>query len=84
MKAHGHHCCLCNKLADLMIECKTSVRHKCISTEYKFYCFEHYIYHREEEIGKQLNSKEAVNSERLRYLLEHIGSNASWNDFLEL
>lgn len=84
MKTQEYHCCLCNKLADLMVEYKTFAEHRCVSVEYKFYCSEHYIQYKEKDIQKQLNSKEAINSERLRYLLEYIGSKASWNDFLEL
>lgn len=48
------------------------------------YCEEHYIQYREKESDKRLNSKEAINTERMKYLLGHIGSKASWNDFLEL
>lgn len=84
MNKQKYHCCLCNRLADHLVERKTFVEHRCVSAEYKFYCSEHYIQHQEDETHKQLNSKEAINSERLRYLLGHIGNNASWNDFLEL
>lgn len=84
MNKQKYHCCLCNQLAEHLVERKVFVKHRCVSTEYKFYCSDHYIQHQEEETYKQLNSKEAIKSERLRYLLEHIGNNASWNDFLEL
>lgn len=70
-------CCLCDKQADCIVECKTFVEHRCVSVEYKLYCSDHYIQHREEETHKQLNSKETINTERLKYLLGHIGSKAS-------
>ncbi len=77
-------CCLCDKQADCIVERKTFVENRCVLIEYKPCCEEHYMQHRKEETHKQLNSKEAINTERLKYLLGHIVSKASWDDFLEL
>ena len=76
-------CCLCDKQADCIVKRKTFVEHRCVSIEYNPYCEEHYMQHRKEEIDKQLNSKEAIKAERLRYLLGHLGTGASWSDFGE-
>ena len=46
MDNQEYHCCLCNKLADHLVECKTFVEHRCVSIEHKLYCSAHYIQHR--------------------------------------
>lgn len=84
MDEQKNKCCLCGKQAEYLVERKTFVEHRCFSMEYEMYCEEHYIQYREKESDKRLNSKEAINTERMKYLLGHIGSKASWNDFLEL
>lgn len=77
-------CFLCDKQADCIVERKTFVEHRCFSMEYEMYCEEHYIQYREKESDKRLNTKESIKSERLIYLLEHIGTGASWYDFIEV
>lgn len=56
IKIQEHYCCLCNKPANLMVEHKTFVEHRCVSVEYKFYCSEHYIQYKEKDTQKQLNN----------------------------
>lgn len=82
MDEQKNKCCLCDKQADCIVERKTFVEHRCVSIEYKPYCEEHYMHQRKEETNKQLSSKEAIKAERLRYLLGHLGTGASWNNFV--
>lgn len=84
MDEQKNKCYLCGKQAEYLVERKTFVEHRCFSMEYEMYCEEHYIQYREKESDKRLNSKEAINTERMKYFLGHMGSKASWNDFLEL
>ena len=84
MSKQEYHCCLCNKVANLLFERRTLVEHKCVSIEYKFYCSEEHYIQSLEEPPKQLNSKKNIILERLTHLPEHIGNKESWNDFLEL
>lgn len=44
-----YHCCLCSKQADYLVECKTFMKHGCVSIEYKPCCEEHYMQHRKEK-----------------------------------
>ena len=84
MNEQKNKCCLCDKQAEYLVERKTFVEHRCFSMEYEMYCEEHYIQYREKEADKRLNTKESIKAERLSYLLEHIGTGASWYDFIEV